>query len=365
MSAPLDPTKLKITTVGSRKTYPPNEELTFGKIMTDHMLVAEWDSETGWGTPEIKPYADFQMDPASYVFHYAFCCFEGQKAFVGEDDQVRIFRPDKNMARLNKSTSRIALPTVDPDVGVKLMREFVKIEKDVIPKGRGMSLYLRPTVIANNASLGVGVPTKALFYIIASPVGSYKASGPIRIKATDDAVRSWPGGTGDTKLGANYAPCVVPQQQAAKEGFMQNLWLFNGYLTEVGMMNFFLVFLNKETGKKEFTTAPLDGLILEGVTRMSILELARERLDPTEWEITERKVHITELIERSKKNEVLEAFGAGTAAIVSPVQEVCYHSESVVLPTAVDGGETTKLVRKWIQDIQYGVDVHPFAEVVN
>lgn len=361
--APLDFSKLTIKTVEKRKEYPPNEELKFGQVMSDHMLVADWDAETGWGAPEIKPYAQFNLEPSCGVFHYAFCCFEGQKAFIDKDGDIRIFRPDKNIARLNKSTSRIALPNIDVDTGIKLLKEFAKVEKDVIPKGRGMSLYLRPTMIGTNANLGVGPPSKARFFIIASPVGSYKA-GPVRLKATDDAVRSWPGGSGDCKLGANYAPCVVPQQLAAKEGFTQNLWLFDGYLTEVGMMNFFLIFKDNETGKKEFTTAPLDGLILEGVTRLSILQLARERLDPTEWTITERKVHITEVLERSRKNELLEAFGAGTAAIVSPVKDINYHGDNVELPTPIEGGETTQAIRKWIQDIQYGDVEHEFCQKV-
>lgn len=330
--------------------------------MTDHMLTAEWDEKTGWGAPEIKPYTDFSLDPAAAVFHYAFCCFEGQKAFLDADGNARIFRPEKNFERLQKSTSRIALPVIDTTTATELLKKFVEVEYDCIPKGRGQSLYLRPTVIGSSAGLGVSAPTKAIFYIIASPVASFGSGGAVRLKASDEFTRAFPGGTGDCKLGANYAPCVVPQRLAASEGFAQNLWLYDGYITEVGMMNFFLVFYNPETKKKEITTAPVDGLILEGITRMSILELLHERLDKNEFEVTERRVHINELIERSKKKEVLEAFGAGTAAIVTPVKEVNYHKEAIHIPTGEAIGDIASRILKWLQDIQYGVEDHPFCQ---
>jgi len=361
----LDASKLTVKTVATRKTYPPKEELSFGKVMSDHILTAEWDAETGWGTPELKPYADFNLDPASAVFHYAFCCFEGQKAFLDSDGKVRIFRPEHNIARLNRSAKRIALPTVDTDAAVELMKKFALAEKEIIPEGRGVALYLRPTLIGTSASLGVSRPTKALFYIIGSPVGpAFSGKSPaVRLKATDDAVRAWPGGTGNAKLGANYSPTIVAYETAAKEGFNQNLWLFNGYVTEVGMMNFFMVFKNSQTGKLELTTYPLeDGLILEGITRLSILELARERLPKDKFDVVERRVHIDEVLERSKNGELVEAFGAGTAAIVTPVKEISFHGESAHLPTGDNVGPIAADVKKWLQDIQYGVDDHVFCQ---
>lgn len=362
----LDASKLSVNTVSQRKSYPPNNELVFGRVMTDHILYADWDSEKGWSAPQIKPYEKFELDPSASVLHYAFCCFEGQKAFKDADGEVRVFRPRNNIQRLNRSCARIALPTIDEDAGVELLKKFAAIEKDTIPEGRGVSLYLRPTMISTNAGLGVSPPTSARFFIIASPVGAFHQSpNGVRLKATDEFTRAWPGGTGNAKLGANYAPCIVPQQFAAKEGFNQNLWLYDGYITEVGMMNFFIVFKDPATGKKELTTAPLDGLILEGITRLTLLELARERLDPKEWIITERRVHMDEFKERAKKGEVLETFGAGTAAIVCPVREINYHGEPYEIPTGPDGyGETAKTALKWIQDIQYGVEDHVFCERV-
>lgn len=354
----LDSSKLKIERCQQRKQYPAKEELAFGKILTDHILTVEWDSEKGWGAPEIKPYGPFQMDPACSVLHYAFECFEGQKAFRDINGEIRIFRPEENMKRLNKSCRRICLPEFPVEEGVKLLKEFVRVESEVIPEGEGYALYLRPTCISTNVGLGVSKPTKSLLYFIASPVGPILGS-KVSLEATDYATRSWPGGTGDCKLGGNYAPCVLPQQQAESRGFAQNLWLFNGYLTEVGMMNLFLVFGN-EDGTKELTTAPLNGIILEGITRSSILEIAREYLDPKEWSVTERDIHIDEIASRSEKKQLLEIFGAGTAAIVKPVEEISYHGSSY---KATGTGEGLALkIRRWIWDIQYGNKEHPFCQ---
>lgn len=359
-AAALDSSKLTITKCQGRKSYPPKEELGFGKVTTDHILTVEWDHVTGWGTPEIKPYAPFQMDPATSVLHYAFECFEGQKAFWDVDGDVRIFRPEENMKRLNKSCRRICLPEFPVEEGVKLLKEFVRVESEVIPKGEGYALYLRPTCISTNVGLGVAKPTKSLLYIIASPVGPALSSN-VTLEATDYATRAWPGGTGDSKLGGNYAPCVLPQEQAASRGFTQNLWLFNGYLTEVGMMNLFLVFAN-EDGTRELTTAPLDGIILEGITRSSILEIAREKLDPKKWIITERRTHVDELLERSKKGQLLEIFGAGTAAIVKLVDAISYHGTTCKASGSTD--EVAPQIRRWIWDIQYGVQNHPFCQKI-
>lgn len=365
--ATLDAAKLQIEKVAQRKTYPKPEDLVFGKVFSDHMLKVEWDSEKGWAAPQITPYAPFTLDPSSVVFHYGFECFEGLKAFRDVNNHFRMFRADKNMERIQSSSARICLPTFDPQEGVKLLEEFVRLEHDVVPKGKGYSLYLRPTVIGTNASLGIAPPTKAMFYVIASPVGPYYPTGlkAIKLEATDTAVRAWPGGVGNRKLGANYAPCVLPQKEAAARGFQQNLWLFDGHLTEVGTMNLFVVFRNPD-GTQELATPPLDGTILEGITRLSILELARERLDPAKWQVSERLVKIDELVARQAKGELVEVFGAGTAAIVSPVKEISYHGVPITVPLqpGKECGPLTELVQSWIQDIQYGVEDHPFCKKI-
>ena len=293
------------------------------------------------------------------------------KAYKDKNGQVRLFRPDKNMARFNKSSARIALPTFEHQSLIDLLAKFVTLDSRFIPGQRGYSLYLRPTMIGTQATLGVGPPGSALLFVIASPVGPYYPTGfkAVSLEATDYAVRAWPGGVGDKKIGANYAPCIVPQMEAAKKGFHQNLWLFDKeeFVTEVGTMNMFVVLKDKYTGQKELVTAPLDGTILEGVTRDSVLDLARERLAPEGYKISERKYTMSELAEASKEGRLLEAFGAGTAAVVSPVREISWKDQMVHcgLRDGQEAGEIAMKMKTWIEDIQYGDDEHPWSVVVS
>lgn len=355
--APLDASKLEIIKTTTPKEKLPKEQLIFGKTFTDHMLEIEWTAEHGWGVPKISPYHNFAMDPATVVLHYAFELFEGMKAYRDANGEIRTFRPDKNMERMNKSAERIALPTFDGEELIKLIDQLVLLDESFVPQGAGYSLYLRPTLIGTTASLGVGVPDKALLYVIASPVGPYYGTGfkPVSLEATDYAVRAWPGGVGNRKLGANYAPCILPQLEAAKRGYQQNLWLFGeeGYITEVGTMNVFFAFKNAD-GSKELVTAPLDGTILEGVTRDSILDLCREKLS-SEWTVNERLYTIHEVKDRAAKGELIEAFGAGTAAVVSPIKTIGWKGEDIEVPLAAGtSGDLTKDVADWIRAIQYG-----------
>lgn len=296
----------------------------------DHMLSVEWTKEDGWHAPCILPYQNLSLDPATCVFHYAFECFEGMKAYKGSDGKIRLFRPDKNMARFNKSASRIALPNFQPPDLINLIAKLVKMDECFIPGERGYSLYLRPTLIGTQTTLGISPPESAMLFVIASPVGPYYPTGfkAISLEATNYAVRAWPGGVGDKKLGANYAPCVLPQKEAASRGHQQNLWLFGEeeFVTEVGTMNMFVAIRTKD-GQKELITAPLDGTILEGITRDSILTLARERLAPEGWVVSERKYTMTEIDEAAREGRLIEAFGAGTAAIVSPVRTIYWRGK--------------------------------------
>ncbi|GAO16316.1 hypothetical protein UVI_02017030 [Ustilaginoidea virens] len=331
------------------------------------MLAIEWTQDDGWLEPKITPYQNLSLDPATCVFHYAFECFEGMKAYKDKDGQIRLFRPDKNMARLNKSAARIALPTFEPTSFIDLIGRLTKLDSRFIPSQRGYSLYLRPTMIGTQKTLGVGPPGSALLYVIASPVGPYYPTGfkAVSLEATDYAVRAWPGGVGDKKLGANYAPCIVPQLQAASRGYQQNLWLFGEeeYVTEVGTMNMFVVIKDKQTGQKELITAPLDGTILEGVTRDSVLTLARERLVPEGWKVTERKYTMKELFEASQQGRLVEAFGAGTAAIVSPIRTIAWKGKHVNcgLKETEESGETALRIKEWIEAIQYGEEEHEWS----
>ncbi|KAL2888386.1 Branched-chain-amino-acid aminotransferase, cytosolic [Ceratocystis lukuohia] len=367
--APLDASKLTIEKTTKPSALKDPKDLVFGRTFTDHMLVVEWTKEAGWGTPKIQPYQNLSLDPATCVFHYAFECFEGMKAYKDAEGTVRLFRPDKNMERFNKSTARIALPTFDPQTGIELISKFVEVESRFIPEQKGYSLYLRPTMIGTQKTLGVGAPGSAMMFVIASPVGPYYPTGfkAVSLEATDYAVRAWPGGVGDKKLGANYAPCIVPQIQAASRGFQQNLWLFGDeeYVTEVGTMNFFAAIKNKQTGVNELLTAPLDGTILEGVTRDSVLTLARERLVPEGWKVVERKFSIKELYEADKEGRLLEAFGSGTAAIVSPVRNISWKGQMIQcgLKAEEESGPIARRMKDWIEGIQTGEENHKWSYV--
>ncbi|KAJ9648049.1 branched-chain-amino-acid transaminase bat2 [Coniosporium apollinis] len=365
--AGIDPSKLSITKTTTPKDLLPPEELVFGRNFTDHMLSIEWTASEGWLAPRITPYQNLSLDPATCVFHYAFECFEGMKAYKDSQGRIRLFRPDKNMARLNKSSARIALPTFNGAAMTDLISKFVKLDERFIPSARGYSLYLRPTMIGTQRTLGVGPPGSALLYVIASPVGPYYPTGfkAVSLEATDYAVRAWPGGVGDKKLGANYAPCIVPQMLAASRGFHQNLWLFGEeeYVTEVGTMNLFAAVKNKETGVNELLTAPLDGTILEGVTRDSILALARERLTKEGWKVEERKFTMRELAEAADEGRLLEIFGAGTAAVVSPVRKISWKGRLVDcgLEEGKEAGPVAQRMKDWIEGIQYGDEEHPWS----
>ncbi|KAF4124371.1 branched-chain amino acid aminotransferase [Geosmithia morbida] len=366
---PLDASKLTITKTQNPKTISKPENLVFGNEFTNHMLTVEWNKQDGWLDPKIIPYQNLSLDPATCVFHYAFECFEGLKAYKDKQGQVRLFRPDKNMSRLNRSSARIALPTFEPTQLIELISKFANLEKDMVPDQRGYSLYLRPTMIGTQKTLGVGAPGSALLYVIASPVGPYYPTGfkAISLEATDYAVRAWPGGVGDKKLGANYAPCIVPQIEAGTRGFQQNLWLFGEeqYVTEVGTMNMFAAIRDRETGQKELVTAPIDGTILEGVTRDSVLSLARERLVPEGWKISERKYTIKDLADAAAEGRLLEAFGSGTAAIVSPIRKISWQGKLIDcgLKETEESGEVALRMKNWMEAIQYGDEEHPWSYV--
>ena len=332
------------------------------------MLSIEWTSSSGWLAPRITPYQNLSLDPATCVFHYAFEAFEGMKAYKSpHDNSLRLFRPDKNMARLNSSAERIALPTFDGNALIGLIGELCKRDARFIPKEKGYSLYIRPTLIGTQRTLGVGPPGSALLYVIASPVGPYYPTGfkAVSLQATDYAVRAWPGGVGNKKLGANYAPCIVPQLQAARNGFHQNLWLFGEeeIITEVGTMNLFVAIKDQKTGQKELCTAPLDGMILPGVVRDSVLGLARERMEPKGWKISERYTTLPEVAQAEDEGRLLEVFGTGTAAVVSPVKKIGWKGRLIDcgLKPGEEAGEVAFQMKEWIEGIQYGDEEHEWS----
>jgi len=352
-------------TPNPKKKYSDKANLVFGREFTDHMLEIEWNQKDGWGKPKIVPFHDLVLHPASSCLHYALECFEGMKAYKDNKDRVRLFRPEENMKRFKKSAARAKLPVFPEEALLHLLKEFVKVDKDWIPYGKGYSLYLRPTLISTQNTLGVGPASAALLYVIASPVGPYYPSGfkPVRLLADDANVRAWPGGTGGHKLGANYAGTILPQSEASSRGYAQILWLFGDKVTEVGTMNMFVFWKNKE-GQDELVTPPLDGTILPGVTRDSILQLCRQW---GEFEVTEREFTIHEMAEAAKEGRLHEAFGAGTAAIVSPIESISYKGSEIKVPIVYElgAGKLAKRIIDRILEIQYGEVIHPWSVIID
>ncbi|XP_056400505.1 branched-chain-amino-acid aminotransferase, mitochondrial-like isoform X1 [Hyla sarda] len=333
----------------------PVSDLVFGKTFTDHMLTIEWTNEKGWGKPQIKPFQNLSIHPASSALHYSVELFEGMKAYRGEDNQVRLFRPMMNMERMHRTALRACLPSFDKAELLECLRRLIDIDRDWVPKSTTASLYIRPTFIGTEPSLGVTKSNHALLYVIVGPVGPYFPTGgftPVSLLADPKYVRAWMGGVGNYKLGGNYGPTIYVQNEAAKEGCQQVLWLYGDdhEVTEAGTMNFFMYWIN-EQGEKELVTPPLSGLILPGVTRQSLLDLAKQW---GEFKVSERTFNMADVVKGLKENRVKELFGAGTACVVSPVNRILYNGENYLIPTMEHGPDVAKRFLKELTDIQYG-----------
>ncbi|KAI0024138.1 branched-chain amino acid aminotransferase [Xylariomycetidae sp. FL0641] len=340
-------------------------------ICTDHMITAAWSAKTGWKTPELKPYGPLSLMPTASVLHYATECFEGLKAYRGFDGKLRLFRPDCNTRRMLMSSMRISLPSFPPEELEKLVLALMSVDGPKwLPRERpGSFIYLRPTMIGTQSQLGVQAPSEALLYIIASymPNMDSPAGGMKLHTSPDDMVRAWVGGFGYAKVGANYGPSLLATQEARARGFGQILWLYGkeGQCTEAGASNFFVVWKTKE-GKTQLVTAPLDDkLILDGVTRRSVLALARERLS-NEVEIVERKYTIDEVLEADSEGRLVESFAAGTAYFVCPVSLIHHRGRDVNIPMGKggEGGQFTNSLKGWLKDIMYGNEQHEWGVVV-
>lgn len=318
--APLDASLLTYTLTENPRTVPDEAVANAGDetVATDHMVTAVWKASTGWAAPELKPYGPLSLMPTASCLHYATECFEGLKVFRGFDGKLRIFRPDRNAQRMHMSAGRISLPLFEPAELEKLMVALLSVDGPRwLPKDKpGNFLYLRPTLIGTQSQLGVQAPKEAMLYIIVTFMPRMDSPpGGMRLHTSpEDMVRAWVGGFGYAKVGANYGPSLMATQDARRRGYHQILWLYGeqGECTEAGASNFFIVWKRKD-GKKELITAPLDDkLILDGVTRRSCIEVAKERL-AGEIEVTERKYTIAELIEADAEGRILESFAAGTA----------------------------------------------------
>jgi len=368
-STDIDSSKLTIELTKKPKYKPPKETLKFGKTTSDHLLEVDWEKSAGWSAPRIRPYAPFQIDPAASVFHYGLECFEGMKAYLDDHDQIRMFRPNKNMERMNSSLKRLHMPTFNGEEWIKCMKELLKVEKSWIPKGVGYSLYIRPTAISTYPYIGVAASEQIKMYVITCPVGPYYPTGfnPVKLYADPRYIRAWPGGTGNIKCGGNYAMGIGPQQEAMSKGYQQILWLFGSemQITEVGTMNQFFFWKTKQ-GVKELVTAPLDGTILPGVTRDSILALTRSW---NEFQVSERPYSIHEVVAAVNEGRIMEAFGAGTAAIVAPVNGFHFDGKDYEVPLdpanpKAKSGPLAQRLTDSILAIQYGKVSHEWSVIV-
>jgi branched-chain amino acid aminotransferase len=348
---------IRVTKAATKKDKPKDKDLAFGNVFTDHMFVMDFQEEKGWYDPRVEPYGPFPLDPATAVLHYAQALFEGLKAFRGTDGRIRLFRPQKHVERLNKTAHRMCIPALDPDLVVKSWTTLVDVDRDWVPSALGTSLYVRPTIIASEAFLGVRPAREYLYYVILSPVGAYYPEGmnPVKIKVIDDQVRAVPGGLGEAKTGANYAASLYAAEEAKHQGFTQVLWLdgvHRKYIDEVGTMNIMM-----KIGD-EVVTPPLSGSLLAGVTRDSAITLMRE------WGMTvhERQISIDEVMGAAADGTLREMWGTGTAAVISPVGELAYKHHRVAINQGRIG-ETAQRLYDTIVGIQYGIapDTHSWT----
>jgi len=328
--------------------YTDESALGFGRIFTDRMFIAEWRPERGWYDARIEPYGPFTLDPAALVFHYAQEIFEGLKAYKWPDGSIALFRPEMNARRFNLSAERLCMPTVPEELFLAGIERLVSLEREWVPASEGTSLYIRPTMIAVEPVLGVKPADHYYFYVILSPVGAYYATGfnPVRIMVEDSFVRAVSGGTGEAKTGGNYAASLKAGLEAKKKGYEQVLWLdgvHRRYIEEVGAMNMFFAYGDT------VVTAPLEGSILHGVTRDSVLQLASS----LGFKVAERKLAIDELMGDLRSGTITEAFGSGTAAVITPVGALCYRDECLTIGGG-GVGTLTRTLYDTLTGIQYG-----------
>jgi len=326
------------------KARPRDEELGFGKVFTDHMLTVDWTPARGWHDAKIVPYGPLSMDPAAAVLHYGQAMFEGLKAFRGADGKVRLFRLDRHCQRMAAGAPRLCLPSLTPEDMRETVIAAVRADQQWVPSSPGASLYIRPTIIATEAFLGVRPAEHVLYFIILSPVGAYYGGGnalaPVKIWVERELTRAARGGLGAVKAGANYAASLYAAQRAKKEGFAQVLWLDgkeHATIEEVGTMNLWVVIGD------ELVTPPLSDSILSGVTRDCILTLARD------WgmKASERAISVDEVVRAHERGALTEVFGSGTAAVVSPVGELAVDGKRLV----IHGNEPGPIAQRFHDEI--------------
>lgn len=350
--------EITIKRTDSPKQKPDWSKLGFGKIFTDHMFECDYDPEHGWHDARVVPFHDLSLSPACMVFHYAQEMFEGLKAYRTEKGEILLFRPDKNIERMNNTNERMCIPKVDPEFALEAIKTVVRTDVDWVPSLPGTSLYIRPFIIATDEFLGVHPSKTYKFIIILSPSGSYYAAGinPVKIAVEDEYVRAVRGGTGFAKVGGNYAASLIGQQKAEENGYAQVLWLdgiYHKYIDEVGAMNVFF----KING--EIITPKLEGSILPGVTRRSAIELLRSE----GYTVTERRISIDEVSEAHDSGKLEEMFGTGTAAVVSPVGELYWGNKKMTINN-FEIGEVSAMLYDKLTSIQWGRSEDKFGWTV-
>ena len=386
--AQLDASKLTYAYTKTPRTVPvPNSAEVWGQgTPSDHMITCKWTVKAGWETPHLVPYGPLHIMPTASALHYSTECFEGMKVFRGHDGRMRLFRPDKNANRMLTSALRVSLPGFAPDQLQVLIKKLAEVDGPKwLPRERpGTYLYVRPTLIGTAESLAVKKPDEALLFILLVPFPPYDepggtlgpagaSKGPprragVRLYASEeDTVRAWPGGFGYAKLGANYGPSLIASAQAAAKGYDQILWLFGKeeLVTEAGSSNFFAVVKDKDSGREQLITAPLEGqLVLPGVTRISVLEIAREKLS-NEIDIVEKQFTIHDLLAAHKEGRLLEAFASGTAFFIAAIGVIHYKGQDYEIPLS-EGvmGKRAQQIRTLLRGIQYGEEAHPWGHVV-
>ena len=337
--------EIKITKTTTPNQMPPEDKLGFGKVFTDHMFVMDYEEGKGWYDARIVPFGKISLHPASTVLHYGAEIFEGLKAYRREDGGVQLFRPLENIKRMNNSAERMSLPLLNEEDALEILETFVKLEERFVPHSFGTSLYLRPFMFGNDESLGVHAVHRATFMLIASPSGSYYAEGinPVSIMIESEDVRTVRGGTGYAKCGGNYAASTRAGERAAKKGYSQVLWLDGverKYIEEVGAMNVMF----KING--EIVTPMLTGSILPGITRKSCIEV----LKSLGYTVSERLLSVDELVKAMETGTLEEAWGCGTAAVVSPIGKLAYDEKEYV----IGGGKIGKVTQK-LYDLLTGI----------
>jgi branched-chain amino acid aminotransferase len=348
----IEPEKMKVKPVDESK-------LGFGKIFTDHMFIMTYRADRGWHDAMIKPYHNLSLDPTAMCLHYGQEIFEGLKAYRGKNDRIFLFRANENIKRMNTSAERMCMPGIDADLFMDALKKLIFLEKDWIPRGIGTSLYIRPTMIATERALGVHPANEYLFFIIVGPVGAYYPEGfnPTKIYVSEEYVRSVRGGIGYCKAAGNYAASLYASKLANEMGYTQVLWLDaieKKYVEEVGTSNVFFVIGD------DLITPPLGGTILPGVTRDSVIQIARSWNIP----VKERLISIDEVISAQANGSLKEAFASGTAAIVSPIGQFYYKGKALIIKEGKTGTLTEKLYNEILQ-IQYGEKEDPFGWRIN